>query len=72
MKYLSTPETMDRVGVTKAAVYRRLHGVITGRHGIRASHRPAWTTLGAYFEEGRWHIPERLVRDWERERKPKG
>jgi hypothetical protein len=68
VKTVSVRETMRRVKVTKAAVYRRLHGVITGRHGVRASHRPAWTTQGAYFEDGRWHIPEKLVRQWEKEK----
>lgn len=69
MKYLTVQDVMAKLGVTKAAVYRRLHGVQTGRHGWRQGPHQAWTELGAHYEQGRWWIPSPLVTQWQRQRK---
>lgn len=65
---MTVQDVMARVGVTKAAVYRRLHGVQTGRFGSRPSKRMAWTLRGAEMRGGRWWIPDRLAHEWVREK----
>jgi hypothetical protein len=67
-RWWTVREIMDLMGVTKAAVYRRIYGVQTGRHGIRAAPRPPWMDEGAVFRAGRWQVPSRLVRAWLRDR----
>jgi hypothetical protein len=61
---VTVQDVMARVGVTKAAVYRRLHGVQTGRFGSRPSKRKAWTKRGAKWVSGRWWIPAKLAEEW--------
>lgn len=65
---MKVKDVMARLGVTKAAVYRRLHGIQTGRFGARPGPRVAWTRRGAELRDGQWHIPSRLVREWAREK----
>jgi hypothetical protein len=65
---VTVQDVMAKVGVTKAAVYRRLHGVQTGRHGSRPAKRKAWTKRGAKWVSGRWWIPAKLAEEWVREK----
>jgi hypothetical protein len=69
MKYLTTAKVMWLCGVTKAMVYRKLHGIQTGRHGARKSHHPPWTERGAYFDGKHWQIPERLAKAYAKQRR---